>query len=177
MKEIWKDIKGYEGLYQVSNFGRVKSIPRNGTILKERILQPKISKQGYYEVNLNNKYKRKMMKVHRLVAEAFIFNYNNLPFVNHKDFNTLNNNVKNLEWVTPKENTLYSKKLGRYNNSYKLKMKRVNQYNKQGELIKTWNSITEASKMLNIDKGHISACCKHKKNYNTSGGYRWEYAE
>ena len=99
MEEIWKDIEGYEGLYQVSNLGRVKSFPRKGThTTKERILKLTKSNKNYVIVILKNNYIQKAKSVHRLVAEAFIPNPNNLPQVNHKDENKLNNKVDNLEW-------------------------------------------------------------------------------
>lgn len=106
-KEIWKDIKGYEGKYQISNFGRVKSLPRNGTINKERILKTKLTKFGYERVYLRNKNTRTWFLIHRLVAMYFIPNPDNLPQVNHKDECKTNNHVENLEWCD-----------GFYNQSY-----------------------------------------------------------
>lgn len=116
--EIWKDIKGYEGLYQVSNLGRVKSLGRfhkfpNGGIyeIKPRILKNATETSGYLFVALYNGY-RKQYKIHRLVAEAFIPNPNNLPQVNHKDLNKQNNRVDNLEWCTASENIKHAFKHG-----------------------------------------------------------------
>ena len=106
MEEIWKDIKDYEGLYQVSNLGRVKSLNYNHTG-KEKILKLHDT-HGYYRAYLCNKGKQFKIFVHRLVAQAFIPNPNNLPQVNHKDFNRKNNCSKNLEWITLKENVQYS---------------------------------------------------------------------
>ena len=105
MKEIWKDIKNYEGLYQISNFGRIKSFykHKNGKILKTEI------RNTYEVIQLIKNKKRKSFQIHRLVAEAFLKNKNNLPIINHKDFNRLNNNVENLEWCTQKHNVNYSK--------------------------------------------------------------------
>lgn len=175
MKEIWKPIKNYEGLYEVSNLGRIKSLPRRGTGNQEKILKPKTTKFGYYEIVLIRHYNRKSCKVHRLVAETFIPNPQNKPYINHKDFNGLNNHVDNLEWCTPKENTIYSRQRNRFINSDNLKKKKIAQYDLNDNLINTWNSITEASILLNIDKSHIGACCKQKKHYNTAGGYKWRY--
>lgn len=110
MKEIWKDIEGYEGLYQVSNMGRVKSLMfRNNicSIPRERIMSFTI-RSGYRVIVLRKNRRRKSQQVHRLVAKAFIPNPNNLPIVNHKDFNKQNNNVQNLEWCTQKENVKWS---------------------------------------------------------------------
>ena len=101
MKEIWKDIKGYED-YQVSNLGRVKSIKKN------KVLKQIYNPNGYLYVGLYNNSKLKKYLVHRLVAKAFIENPLNKPFINHKDFDRLNNNVKNLEWCTQKENVHHS---------------------------------------------------------------------
>lgn len=98
--EIWKDIADYEGLYQVSNRGRVKSLPRNGTVKVEKILTLHKDSKGSYNVSLSKNGKRKIAYVHRLVAEAFIPNPNKLPLVWHIDGNTLNNNAENLIWCT-----------------------------------------------------------------------------
>ena len=110
MEEIWKDIKGYEGLYQVSNLGRVKSLKNSSGKSRERIKTLRVSNRGYYLVNLckNRYYETK--SVHRLVAEAFIPNPENLPVINHKDENQLNNNFDNLEWCSQKYNLNYSAK-------------------------------------------------------------------
>lgn len=107
MKEIWKDIPNYEGIYKVSNIGRVKSVlwfdPKNKRYYKrDKILKPHKTNKGYIEVSLSNKYQKKICKVHRLVAETFIPNPNNLPQVNHIDENKSNNNMNNLEWCTAK---------------------------------------------------------------------------
>lgn len=111
--EIWKDIKGYEGLYQISNYGNVKSLERviednkGSYIKKEKILTPTINNRGYYHIGLRNNSKTKYYYVHRLVAEAFIPNPNNYPIINHKDEDKTNNKVDNLEWCTPKYNANY----------------------------------------------------------------------
>ena len=109
MKEIWKDIPGYEGLYQISNLGNVKSLPRkvNKRKCEEIIKVPTISNKGYYRISLCKNGKIKYYAIHRLVAEAFISNHNNLPCVNHKDCNKQNNNVDNLEWCTYSYNNMY----------------------------------------------------------------------
>lgn len=111
MREIWKDIKGYEGIYQVSNRGNVRSLHYN----KLRILTP-LSKQGYYSVALSVNSKCKHFPIHRLVAEAFIPNPSNLPEINHKDEDGTNNSVDNLEWCTRE-----------YNNNYGSRNKRVSE--------------------------------------------------
>ena len=110
MKEIWKDIKGYEGLYQISNTGKIKSLERykdnhsKKQLVKEKIRKQIISKTGYYTCMLTKNGNLKLFKVHRIVAEAFIPNPNNYPIINHIDGNKLNNNVSNLEWCTRSEN-------------------------------------------------------------------------
>lgn len=98
--EIWKDIAGYEGLYQVSNRGRVKSLPRNGTSKSEKLLNLHKDSKGSYNVSLSKNGKRKIAYVHRLVAEAFLPNPDNLPQVFHIDGNPANNDVNNLYWCT-----------------------------------------------------------------------------
>ena len=114
--EIWKDIEGYEGLYQISNLGRVKSLPKYtysrgyAQLRKEKLLRPR--KTGKYRNYLSVTFNDgKQHKVHRLVAQAFIPNPNNLSYVNHKDENTLNNCADNLEWCTNQYNVQYSAKL------------------------------------------------------------------
>lgn len=106
-REIWKDIKGYEGLYQVSNLGNVKSLCyRNQK--KAKNLTPQITNRGYIAVMLSKKKTMKLFLVHRLVAMAFVDNPNNYPIVNHKDENPLNNHMDNLEWCTYSHNRIYS---------------------------------------------------------------------
>lgn len=121
--EIWKDITNYEGLYQISNLGRVKALYRefivkDGTIRKypEKILKPDeccTSKVKYQRVTLSKHHETKRFQVHRLVAEHFIENTDNKPFVNHIDNDGLNNKANNLEWVTHAENMLHAQKQGR----------------------------------------------------------------
>lgn len=119
MKEVWSDIDEFEGFYQISNFGRVKSLPKtmgnNNHLSPEKIMTPKIDKYGYQCVTLccqKEKGKRKYKTIHRLVATAFINNPNNLKTVNHKDGNKLNNNVNNLEWMTNKDNVQHAWAIG-----------------------------------------------------------------
>jgi len=107
VEEVWKDIDGYEGFYEISNYGRVKSLPKwmGSYFSKEKILTPKIDKNNYeYYGLVKPTEKRKYLRTNRMVAKAFIENHNNLPQVNHKDGNKRNNYYENLEWSTPKEN-------------------------------------------------------------------------
>lgn len=106
MEEIWEDIQNYEGVYQVSNFGNVKSLK----FKKEKSLKPILSKKGYETLRLWDKGKAIKHIIHRLVAIAFVENKNDLPFVNHKDKNTTNNIYSNLEWVTNRENDCHKYK-------------------------------------------------------------------
>ena len=121
MEEIWKDIEGYEGYYQISNLGNVKSLARTITrkdgqtrFYNERIMDKRVSTDGYYIAKLTVKRKSKSIGIHILVAKAFIPNPNNLPEVNHKDFDRKNNRVDNLEWCTHQDNIRYSWERGRY---------------------------------------------------------------
>ena len=124
MKEVWKDIEGYVGYYQISNFGNVKSLERkvnrNGVVQnrKERIMSKRPNSDGYYIAKLNLNKVSKSIPIHRLVAQAFVPNPSNLPEVNHKDFNRQNNSADNLEWCTHDDNVKYSAKLGRYPKRY-----------------------------------------------------------
>ena len=174
MKEIWKDIPEYEGLYQVSNYGRVRRILFVNNIVtkpKIKILSLCVDKKGYLRVCLNKNGKRKNMQVHRIVALAFISNPDNLPEVNHKDENPKNNCVENLEWCTHLYNMNYGNIRQKIRN--KIILKKVNQYDLDGNFIKTWDSVLEIKKILNISKQCISYCCLGKTN--SAGGYRWEY--
>ena len=168
MLEIWRDIKNYEGIYEVSNLGRIKSISRNGTIKENRILKPN-KVMGYSQVGLQKYVTRKYKKIHRLVAEAFIPNPENKKEVNHKDGNKTNNCVDNLEWVTTSENQLHS--------YYKLKnnIKSVIQLSLNNEIIKEWESIAKVEQELKISNADICKCCKGKRK--TAGGYKWRYKE
>lgn len=175
MIEKWKDINGYEGLYQISSFGNVKSLNRvvdrgfSKLPLKGKILKPN-NNGGYLYVILSKHCVTKTAFIHKLVAEAFIPNPDNLPCVNHKDENSQNNYVDNLEWCT------YS-----YNNSYnglakkkgKLKQKTVLQYDLNGSFIREWKNSEVASKYYGITTRAIYNCCQGRTK--TSGGYKWTY--
>jgi len=162
MQECWKDIPNYEGLYQVSNLGRVKSIFKNKKILTPRL------RNGYLRVSLTKNKKAINHSVHRLVAQVFIPNPNNLPEVNHKDENKENNCVNNLEYCTRN----YNMKYGTWKDRRFIKFaKPVAQYDLDGNFIKNWNSIKTAKTQLKIN--NISAVCKGKAKQ--SGGYVWKY--
>ena len=161
--EEWKDIQGYEGLYQVSSFGRVKSLNYNHTG-KEGILKAVDKGNGYLIVTLCKYGKSKCLMVHKLVATTFISNPDNLPEVNHKDENKKNNKVENLEWCSSQYNMEYSHG------------KPVIGINKVSGLIIEFPSTKEAERQTGISQSNISACCKGKR-YKSAGGFLWFYAE
>lgn len=180
MIEVWVDIKGYEELYQISNMGRVRRKAKMVNVgiknvkkafKQEMVLKPLKLTKGYLGVVLYDKdSKGKTYKIHRLVAQAFIPNPNNLPQVNHIDGNKENNNVNNLEWCNQKENMQHSYKIGLRRNI----VKSINQYDKNGNFIKKWDSIMQAERCLKISNTSISACCLGKKK--SAGGYIWKFA-
>ena len=167
MNEIWKDVSGYDVVYQISNLGRLKRVFKNGA---EHFLVGVRDKDGYVKVILSKSQNKKHFRLHRLVAEAFIPNPTDKPVVNHKDKNTQNNKVTNLEWVTVSENVIHGYLTGR--NVHK---RAVAQYTRDMELISLWDSMREASKQLGISEHNICSCCNGK--LKTSGGYIWRYRE
>lgn len=171
-EEIWKDIKDYEGLYQVSNLGRVKSLGNRSNHKKEKILASHIRNQ-YYGVTLYKDSHYKNYTIHRLVAEAFIPNPENKPEVNHIDENKLNNRVNNLEWVTKKENINYG--VGAYTRNSKNRNRGLSM-SKPVQCIETgviYPSIIEASRQTGINDSDISRACRGKRK--VIGGYHWRY--
>ena len=179
MEEIWKYIKNYEGFYQISNFGRVRSVDRfvNGNhincdyqFMKGKMLKLRKNRYGYWIVILRKNSSSKGFLVHRLVAEAFITNPNNLPYVNHKDENPANSIVTNLEWCTASYNLEYSNVAEKIN---KFKIRRVIQFDKNMNEIKRWNSLKEAAASIGRAQQNISRCCRNK--CKTCGGYKWRY--
>lgn len=180
MEEIWKDIKDYEGLYQISNMGRVKSLPKlkktptTTFMTKERIKKPCICK-GYLRLGLKKNGHTKSFFVHCLVAQAFIGDANGLT-VNHKDENKLNNRADNLEYMTLAENIRYGGGIQRSAKSRTdnpLIGTAVNQYTLDGVFIKRYISINQAKRENGFHKENISFCCQHKRN--SSNGYIWRY--
>lgn len=151
------NIQDYEGLYAITEDGQIWGYKR------KRFLKPGSDKDGYLQVSLSKNGKTKTFKVHRLVAQAFIPNPNNLPQVNHKDENKQNNCVDNLEWCDAK-----------YNNGQKSDNNRRRKAVLCVELNKIYNSLKEASQDLNIDSGNISKCCSNPNR--TAGKYHWRYA-
>lgn len=168
MKEIWKDIRGYEGLYQVSNLGNVRSLNYNRQN-KIKNIKAVSNYRGYLKVSLSKNNIIKNKNVHRLVAEAFIVNPNNFPVVNHKDGNKHNNKIINLEWTTKSENTNHAYK----NNLMKKNNKAIIQLDKNKNRIKEYKSIKEASLIMKTSPMNIIKCCKGIQN--TAKGYVWKY--
>lgn len=176
MQEVWKDITGYEGYYQVSNLGRVRSVDRmvkgkkeNLRFVKGRILQPNLS-EGYLMVGLCKSGRQSTIRVHRLVAEAFIPNPENKRTVNHIDENKLNNTITNLEWATDKENCGHGNRtvkssVGRY--------KPVEQLSLDGRPIKVYEGIKLASENTGIPQSKIVDVLKGRRTQTK--GYKWRY--
>lgn len=186
MEEIWKDIDGYEGIYQVSNLGNVRSLNwgKRGIV---RNLYLKKQNRGYLHVELAKNGKRKAFTVHRLVANAFLENPNGYPIINHKDENKQNNNVENLEWCSLTYNVRYSmdrhsgekgycggsgRKKGTFG-AYKHKSP-VLQIGKDGDAIKTWDSVSFLERETGWRASSIVECCNGKRH--TAYGYIWRFA-
>lgn len=173
--EIWKDIKGFEGKYQVSNLGNIKHLLKHG---KSKILNPSTEKHGYKVVVLYNKGTVRTFKVHRIVAETFIEKPLNKEQINHIDGNKTNNRVDNLEWCTAKENMNHAFKNGLCNNKKNgkgVRAVKVAQLDKENNLIAIYVSQTVAAKINNISTGVISACSRGI--LKTGGGYKWAYID
>ena len=171
--EEWKDIKDYEGKFQVSSYGNVRNINYYGTgIIK--IVNQRPNENGYMVVSLSKNKKTKPCKVHRLVAETFLPNPENLPEVNHKDENKTNNRVENLEWKTHRGNCNHGTRNERiFEKTTNGKCsKKVLQFSKSGEFIREWPSVMECSRN-GYDFRNVSACCNGKRK--TAYGFRWEY--
>lgn len=194
--EEWREVRGYEGLYEVSNTGKVRSVThyRNGgnqfgatfkTIYRGRELEPQprringgYESHGHLRVSLTKNGKTKKFFIHRLVAIAFIPNPYNLPIVNHIDENQQNNNVTNLEWCDQKYNMNYGtcRQRGVMNTDYKARAKKQNkkvyQYDDEGNLIKVWNSRKEASE-AGFTATAITRCAQGKRKHHK--GYVWSF--
>lgn len=187
-KEIWKDVFGYEGLYQISNFGNLKSMdkiainPRYGNqkLNGKTISTHKNKKTGYISCKIYKGSGAKTVKIHRLVAQSFIPNPYNKPQVNHKNGVKSDNNVKNLEWVTARENQIHAYKIGLkrklmlgvmgYDNNCS---KQVLQYSKDGKFIREFGSQLEANRETGVYNTNISSCCLGMAK--TAGGYIWKF--
>lgn len=170
-KEIWVPVGGYEGLYKVSNYGRVMSLGNGKTHKSKRILSPAESSNGYLQVELWKNGQSKTFLVHRLVAQAFIPNWFGDPQVNHIDENKQNNHVENLEFCDGKYNINYGTRNER---SAKSRSKPVLQLTKKGELVREWPSTIEAGRN-GLDQGNIVKCCLGERKSHK--GFIWKYKE
>ena len=180
MTEVWKDIRDFEGLYQISNLGRIKSLQRYVRVggggfrpLQERIISPVKCLNGYLEANLNKNGKRYVKLLHRVVAEAFLPNPHGYPQINHKDEDLTNCAVDNLEWCTAKYNANYGTRNVRMMENREFKP--VDQYDKYGNFIKHYDKITDATNETGADTSAIIRVCKGKQH--TSLGYVWKYSD
>lgn len=189
--EIWKDIDDFEGLYQVSNLGRIRSLDRYADIFRHgkfykklqpgRILSIQKDSHGYNQIQLHYGTRNMVhtFRVCTIVAKHFIPNPENKPCVDH--INTIRDDDRacNLRWVTYKENAhnplTMKKYLGRKNPQLG-KRKPVVQYAKNGEFIKQWDYAGTAAEQLGISKSNIQSVCQHRPHFHTAGGFRWEYA-
>ena len=177
--EVWKPVKDFEGLYEVSKHGRIKSVERTRigkhggiTPVRERVLKQHVDRFGYCRVTLYKDGKRHYLKSHRVVAMAFIPNADGKPEINHKDGNKTNNDVSNLEWNTALENRRHAYANGLNGGEHIKSRRAVNQYDKDNNLIAAFSSISEAEKKTGIR--NIWMCCNFK--YRSAGGYVWRYA-
>ena len=187
--EIWKSVVGYEGYYEISNHGNVRSINRiiidkNGTKLnyKSKLLKPAPNKDGYLQVGFSKNCKTNSYYVHHLEGIAFIPNPENKPTVNHIDGIKANNYIDNLEWATKSEQAIHSLEhelrtmpnawIGKFGSKH-CASKKVTQYTKDNVFVADYGSMIEAGNMNNINPSLISGVCKGKKK--TTGGYIWKY--
>lgn len=187
MEEVWKDIAGYEGLYQISNLLRIKSLERffevtrcgrvNKICQKEKILKCTPNGGGYYYVGLYKDNKKTTLRLHRLIAKAFIPNPNNKPHINHINGIKTDNRIENLEWVTHSENIQHA-----YNTGLKTApkgdksatSKSVSQFTKEGVFIASYGSALEAMRITGISNCHISAVIKSERP--CAGGFVWKFS-
>lgn len=190
MKEKWKDIVGFEGLYKISSEGRVYSLPRDFTDKLGRhrkspahFMKIKINLQtGYPTVTLTKQGKGKQYSIHRLIAEAFIPNPQNLPCVNHIDENRANSVLSNLEWVSYSKNNTYGmanyKRSVSFHKTIKNRIKKVIQYSLEGKPLLTFpEGISQVVREFGYAKSSIMDCCNHKPHSHTAYGFVWRYSD
>lgn len=181
MIEVWQDIKGYENLYQISNWGNVMSLRSN------KLITPQKNKYGYITIKLSKKGEIKTFLLHRLIAETFIPNPENKPYIDHINTNRDDNRLENLRWVTPSENNNNPLTLKRMleitnTNEYKkkksiTKSKGVVQYTLDGKMLAVFYGGREASRKTGISQISISQCCRNLPKHRSAGGYRWRYLD
>lgn len=184
MSEEWRAVPGYEGLYEVSNCGRVRSLPRwfhygdgrKSCLRPGRILKLTKKSNGYLYLNLSKHKDAKPTYVHRLVAMAFLPNPNNLPLINHKDESRSNNHVDNLEWCDNRYNMMYGTVGERLrNHEYGTPGIPVEQRDLDGNLIREYKSMGEAENMTGVKRQNIRDCCQNKRGHHTAGSFKWNY--
>jgi hypothetical protein len=182
--EIWRDIPNYEGLYQASNLGRIRSLPReweqkhysgiNSHYNKESQIMKlcEYNKNGYLYISLTKNKKAKKHLVHRLIAETFLIRRNNENYINHLDCDKKNNKLDNLEWCTQSHNIQYA-----YDNNTKIPphMRKIKRFDLKNNYIDEFISLQEAERKTKIKASNISKCCRGQRNQ--AGGYKWQYAE
>lgn len=186
--EIWKEIRGYEGLYKVSNLGRVKSdnsvvMRSNGApqTFSEKIIAQRDNSNGYYRVTLWKDGKQEYRFVHRLVAEAFVQNVDNKPVVDHIDFDRHNNKAENLRWCTQAENLGRSRKVGRIKRNISEEMRRK-QKDRASKPVrrsdgKIFKSISDAARSLNVTHSAVSHALHNWQNSKACKGYAFEFVD
>ncbi|BBD20125.1 HNH endonuclease [Lactobacillus phage T25] len=170
--EIWKDIEGYEGLYQISNMGRVRSLDRKDARehrIKGKILAITSATNGYRKIGLMKDGNIKNHSVHRLVAKAFLDNPSNLPQVNHKDEDKTNNVVSNLEWCTQSYNNGYGTRNGR---AAKANEKPIYVVTSSGNRY-FFRSIEKAAELLGLSRGNVSTCLNGKRKHHHGFSFEW----
>ena len=185
MQEIWKDIPGYESIYQVSNFGNIKSLQSGNHHSKIKILTPICADGRYLRVTLYKQKKPKYFPVHRLVAMDFIPNPENKPQVNHINGNKKDNRVENLEWCTSSENNLHAYKSGinkgskpwlgktGFQNATSIPVNQIDL--STGSVLATFGSMEEAGRLTGCSPAKIGKCCKGV--FSQTHGYGWKYAD
>lgn len=175
--EVWRDIEGYEGKYQVSNMGRVKSLPKQDgfyQIKHERILKPIPTKNGYLRVHLRNSSKQDIVLIHRLVAMLFVKNPNGFKVVNHKDENKFNNRADNLEWCTHVYNVNYGTGIKRRTEKFRMEHSRsVDMFDLNGNYIRTYDCMRDV-RNDGFSPSNVFACCVGR--YKQHHGYKWRYS-
>lgn len=193
MEEIWRNVKDFEGLYQVSNLGRVRSLDHyvnsNGGVrlVKGVLIKPKIDSGGYMRVTLHKNDTHKNYQLHRLVGMTFpdLIEWTECakgkPFnklqINHKDENPSNNNINNLQWCVVEDNLIYGTRLDRIKEKLinGKKSKSVSQYTIDGQFVAEYPSIAEAYRQTHILSSYICKCLKGYDKFETAGGYIWKY--
>lgn len=182
-KELWKPVLNFEGIYEVSNFGKIRRISYDNLMYKHKnkipyYIKSRYDKDGYVRYTLCNGKILKQVFAHREVAKAFIPNPDNFPVINHKDCNIKNNNVDNLEWCSITYNNRYIKKMGRTNYCYGKKhpfSKTVLQLDRNGNLIQEFESTGDVQRKLGISSSQIRACCNPNSRVKTVHNFIFKY--